>query len=831
MSRTRTLRKTRAEARQPTKGVAPPKKEPFFSGNKLNVLLAVLLAVATQALYSPALQNGFLMWDDQDYVRGNSHIHHGLTRHTVKWAFTSTYAANWHPLTWLSHALDYQLFGLHPWGHHLDSVLLHSLNTALLFGLLAWMTRRTGPSLLVAALFAVHPLNVESVAWIAERKNLLSTLFFFLAIGAYVWYAQKPNWRRYLLVAALFAAGLMAKPMVITLPFVLLLLDYWPLGRIALRFSPFALRQSESHLPSGEKRIANSEEQFSGEERFVRLLLEKVPLLVLSAASAWITLRAQRGSVRSFAEIGPAVRTENALVAYVLYVWKTLWPARLSALYPHPTNLLPAWQVVLSALFLLAVVALVVIFRRKGYLPVGWLWFLGTLVPVIGLVQVGEAAMADRYAYLPLIGIFIMIAWGVDDWADANRVPILWRAIPALAVVIALGFCTSLQMRYWESDYTLWEHAVAASEDNPNAQQSLADALVSPEQSMSAKDLQRLDTEQKRLDSASQHYEAALQIYQRLAQENPTAYLGREAGVLNNLGNAARMQNRIDEAGQRFAEAFAIYRPLAQQNPETYQPDLAMTLNNLGSVAILQNRPDEGYDREEAALNMYRQLAHQDPDKYQRGVFGASTNLAFLAHTANNLGNLAMQRSRLDQARADYELALRICRQLISEGFAQCLPELANALLGLGFLERAEKRPDKARSYFEETTAIDRQLAMLDPQKYLPALASRQLNLGNFYTEQNQLELARPNYEAAVQTYRQLAQQSPDTYLGDLAGTLTNLALVDQLEKRLAESRANYTEALAIYRKLAQGNPGNYANNVARLETSLRELGSKPASR
>ena len=619
-------------------------------------------------------------------------------------------------------------------------------------------------------------------------------------------------------MALLFAAGLSAKPMVITLPFVLLLLDYWPLERIALRSPPLALRQSDPCVPFGEQRPLSF------------LLLEKIPLLALSAASAWITLRAQQTAARSLAEFSFAVRLENAAVAFALYLWKALWPAALSVLYPHPASLLPTWQVALSGFILGGGTVLVIVFRRRGYLPVGWFWFLGTLVPVIGLVQVGRAAMADRYAYLPVIGIFLALAFGLDDWADSKRVPTMWRVIPAVGVVLSLAFVTSRQIHYWESDYALWAHAVAVSGENPAAQKSLADALVYPDGAMSTNDLQAFDTEQKRIDAARQHFEKALKIYRRLAQENPAAYLGDLAGVLNNLGNVARLQNRIDEAGRNFDEALQIYVPLARQN-SVYQPDLAITLTDLGSVATLQNRVSEAYDHEAAALSMYRELAKEDPDNYQMGVVVALKNLAFLAHTLNHAGSVAMQQNHLQEARTNYEQALRIERQLTGEGSGEYLPEMVNTLMGLGFLERSAGRPDKARSYFEEAAQIDRQLAQQDPQKFLPDLASTQLNLGNFYTERNQLESARPNYEAAVQTYRQLAQQAPGKYLADLAGTLSNLALVEQLEKRFAESRANYTEALTIYRKLAQGEPARFAGDEARVEASLRELDKKVNSR
>jgi protein O-mannosyl-transferase len=365
-------------------------------------VFCLLLAAATAALYFPVSGHAFLTFDDHDYVTANPHIHAGLSWTTLKWAFTSTTAANWHPLTWLSHALDFQLFGLNPAGHHLDSVLIHAANAVLLFLLLQWATKRAGPSLLVAALFAVHPLNVESVAWVAERKNVLSTLFFFLAIGAYGWYAQRPNWRRYLLLAAMFAAGLMAKPMVVTLPCVLLLLDYWPLGRI----------QTGPPGATGMPRFAIS-----------KLILEKVPLFFLSALSAVITIKAQRSgqAVRTLHQFSAAVRIENAVVAYASYLWKMLWPARLAPLYPHPGATLPAWQLILSAVVLIGITLLVVVQRSRRYLLVGWLWFLGTLIPVIGLVQIGDAAMADRYAYIPLIGIFVMMAWGLDDWRRRNR--------------------------------------------------------------------------------------------------------------------------------------------------------------------------------------------------------------------------------------------------------------------------------------------------------------------------------------------------------------------------------------------------------------------------
>ncbi len=470
----------------------------------------------------------------------------------VRWAFTSTTAANWHPLTWLSHALDYQLFALNAAGHHLDSLLIHALNVVLLFLLLAWITRRTGPSLVVAALFALHPINVESVAWVAERKNVLCTLFFLLAIGAYAWYAQRPNWRRYLLVMALFAAGLMAKPMVITLPFVLLLLDYWPLGRIA-----------------GTQPGAAAVPQWN----ISRLLLEKVPLLFLSAASAWITLTAQQSgmAVRSLHQFPLALRLENALVAYVLYLWKMMWPISLAPLYPHSGSALPAWQWSLSALVLISVTVLVIGFRRKSYLPVGWFWFLGTLVPVIGLVQVGDGAMADRYAYIPLIGIFVMIAWSADAWAEEKEVRMPWRVVPVVCVLAVLSVITVRQLSYWENEYTLWEHTLAVTEQNPFAHDAMGAALMDPHFAATANNLDGFDTEQKRMDAALQHFEQALDLRRKLARGNP-GYLPDLANTLVNVADQDRTRRRIDEARQHYDEALEIDRQLANQNSVGLHP-------------------------------------------------------------------------------------------------------------------------------------------------------------------------------------------------------------------------------------------------------------------
>jgi tetratricopeptide (TPR) repeat protein len=437
------------------------------------------LALATSAIYSRAVHNPFLHVDDQNYVTENPHVQAGVTWQTFTWAWTATAAQNWHPLTWLSHALDCQLYGLNPPGHHFTNILLHALNVVLLFLLLLRATGATGRSLLVAALFALHPLNVESVAWIAERKNLLSTLFFLLTLGAYGWYARQPDVKRYLAVVALFALGLAAKPMVITLPFALLLLDFWPLQRIR------GWNEEKSSALKGQNRKARSQDPpakafLVPQFQFSRLVLEKIPLLTLCLGSAAITIIAQRTQAIQSFEIYPfAGRLENALYAYASYIWKTFWPTPLAFLYPYPRDGRPAWQLALAALFLISISGLVWKLRRTHpYLPTGWLWYLGTLVPVIGFVQVGDQAMADRYAYIPLIGIFVMTIWSAADAADQKQINLQLRVAIAAVILSAMSFLTWRQIGYWRSDYDLWSHTVEVTNHNVVADETLSKTLI-----------------------------------------------------------------------------------------------------------------------------------------------------------------------------------------------------------------------------------------------------------------------------------------------------------------------------------------------------------------
>ena len=427
-------------------------------------MFSLLLFAAVLASYSSIIHNQFLDYDDNEYITNNAHVKAGLTWANVQWAFSTSEEANWHPLTWLSHELDSELFGLNPVGHHVVNVLLHAVNAVLLFLLLQSATGFRWRSLMVAALFALHPINVESVAWAAERKNVLSMLFFLLALYAYGRYARRPGLGRYIAVAGFFVLSLLAKPQAITFPFLLLLWDYWPLDRIGARDMPTQAGNAP-RLP------------------IARLLLEKLPLLFLSAASAVITMEAQKagGAVKDLARFSLPLRLETTVISYARYLGKTFWPTKLVLPYPHPLKLYPSWQVGAAVALLLLITAIVLCARDKRYLAVGWFWFLGSLVPMIGLVQVGEQAMADRYAYIPFLGLFLMIVWLIADWTAAwnrtRQIPARWLAIPAVCCLLALASLTYRQVGYLHDTEALWRRALALTQDNYIAQGALAGVL------------------------------------------------------------------------------------------------------------------------------------------------------------------------------------------------------------------------------------------------------------------------------------------------------------------------------------------------------------------
>ncbi len=432
----------------------------FGSPGKHKAVLCLLLATVTLAFYNPIAHSGFVLLDDVPYILSNPPVRAGLTWATVKWSFTSVHAGYWHPLTWLSHALDCQLFGVKPAGHHYVSLLFHVANAILLFLLLLEATGASWPSLMVAALFALHPENVESVAWAAERKNVLSMFFFLLAMWAYGRYARNGGMKRYSAVFVCFAVGLMAKPQIITLPCVLLLWDYWPLRRMFAH-------------PEDTERAGIVPRSFT------YLVVEKLPLFVLVAISCAITVWSQRvgGAVRTLSDFSLSGRVENALVSYAKYLANTFWPVHLAPMYPHPGNSLPAWQAISSVMLLALVTALVLRWRDRRYLLVGWFWFLGTLVPMIGIVQVGDQAMADRFMYIPMIGLFLALVWVFADAAKKKSIHAAWLAVPSVIVLGTLGVLTYRQLAYWHDGEILWRYTLSVTKDNYLAHDNLGMVL------------------------------------------------------------------------------------------------------------------------------------------------------------------------------------------------------------------------------------------------------------------------------------------------------------------------------------------------------------------
>jgi tetratricopeptide (TPR) repeat protein len=486
--------------------------------NKQYVLLICAgLVLATIVAYEQVRHGDFVDYDDDMYVTENPHVKNGITVESISWAFTTRHAYNWHPLTWLIHMLDCQLFGTKPGWHHLTNLLLHTINTLLLFGVLKRMTGALWASGFVAAAFALHPLHVESVAWISERKDVLSTLFWLLTMAAYLWYVRRPSLSRYLLTLLCFALGLMAKPMLVTLPFVMLLLDYWPLGR-------FQLEQMTKKAEPQDRKSANSSSQWRA---FHRLIWEKIPFLALVVVSSIVTVVFQRGggALVQTGILSLDVRIANALVSYLRYIKKMIYPSRLAVFYPyHSLSLLLS----IACLVILVIVTLAVIYigRHRRYLPVGWFWYVGTLVPVIGIVQVGSQSMADRYTYVPLIGLFIIIAWGAADVSAKWRYQKIVLGICSAIVLTILLISTRMQVRHWQNSFTLFEHTLGVTKGNSITHNHYGAFLL----------------EQGRFEKALAQFNEALQI-------SPGFHDARK-----NKGSALLDMGKFDEAVATFSE-------------------------------------------------------------------------------------------------------------------------------------------------------------------------------------------------------------------------------------------------------------------------------------
>ena len=575
------------------------------------VVLSLALFVAVLILYLPALDSSFVNYDDPAYVTSNGHVLQGLSSSNIAWAVRATTEANWHPLTWISHMADVQLFGRNPRGHHLTSVLLHGCNVVLLFFVLRRATGCLIRSAVVAGLFAVHPLNVECVAWVAERKSLLSMFFLLLTLLAYGSYAERRSIGRYALVVALFALGLAAKPMVVTLPVLLLLWDYWPLRRIG----------SESQ----------------GFDRSIPLLVtEKIPLFALSAASSWITLYAQRsGGALGTAELLPlASRMENAIYSYAAYVGKGLWPSGLAVFYPHPESSLPAWKVLAAAVLVVMITVAAWLYREhRRYLLTGWLWYLAALVPMIGIVQVGRQAMADRYAYLPFVGLFIVAVWGgAELFARFELSAVVQIAISA-AVLVGYGSVAFLQVNYWHNSYTLFAHALQVTSRNGIAEDNLGAALM----------------EMGRPDLAQPHFEAAAELIPQLS----TAHY--------NLAVLEQQQNHPDAARREYELA------LKYSSDPT---EIAQSHSNLGFLLIESNDMRGAIEQFNGALQInpdkQNSLLGRGMAEYRQGNLDASiadlshaTQIAPLAQADFWLGRALEDKGQTEAAVTAYDAALR----------------------------------------------------------------------------------------------------------------------------------------------------------------------------
>jgi|HubBroStandDraft_1064217.scaffolds.fasta_scaffold09972_3 tetratricopeptide (TPR) repeat protein len=555
------------------------------SRRKNVVIYALLLVAVTLVFYNPVVRNQFVDFDDLSYIVKNNHVVSGVSWNTVKWSFSTFRDGNWHPLTWLSHALDCQIFHLNPIGHHYTGLLLHTASAVLLF-LLLW--RATGfiwSSLIVAALFALHPVNVESVAWAAERKNVLSMLFFMLALHAYDRYARGGERYLYWLVTGLFALGLLAKAQIVTLPFVLLLWDYWPLERLDAPSAGVA-SATDGLAAVGSPRAPTP-------RSFQFLVWEKWPLFVLAAADSVVTVMAQRAgsSVRTLAEVSMSIRLENVFLSYVRYIGKAFWPSKLVPLYPRPVDSLPAWQVLGAMALLLVLSVLAIRYRNHRYLPVGWFWFLGTLVPMIGIITVGEQAMADRYGYLPFIGLFIAVVWALGELAAKREIRPVWLAASTVAVLFVLGSLTYRQIGYWHDNETLWRYTLTvAPEGNYTAHSNLALALAKagePDEALfhfrTAKALHKYSVDQILALGAYElhvrHSQDAIEDSNEALHDSSDPKI--QAAALAESGQGHLQLHQYDQAAESYQHALRL------------NPDDGMALMGVAVLALRQGQTDE----------------------------------------------------------------------------------------------------------------------------------------------------------------------------------------------------------------------------------------------
>lgn len=538
------------------------------------IIICLLLTLSILAVYWGIQHAEFVNYDDPDYIIENRHVTSGLTYKGIKWAFlrVDQETANWHPLTWLSYMLDYELYGLNAGGFHITNLLFHIANTLLLFLCLRRMTGALWRSALVASLFALHPLHVESVAWISERKDVLSTFFWMLTMVLYARYAEQPTSRRYVAVYLSFLLGLIAKPMLVTLPFVLLLLDFWPLKRLTFSGKVETAEGQNKHSFCVQEALPGAKKNSSFYHNLRRtnfLFFEKMPILILSVISSMVTFNAQRrgGAVSTFEEMSLDSRIANAAISYIRYIGKTIWPQKLTAFYPHP-GIWPLWQVITAfALILIITYSYIRAIRHYPYLAVGWLWFLGTMVPVIGLVQVGSQSMADRYTYIPLIGLFIIAAWGLHDiFKSIHYGKELFAGFAVLILAVAMVL-TARQVQTWKSTEPFLEHMVTVTENNYGALNGLGGMYL----------------ERKELDKAMGFFQKAIEIKPDFAAAH------------YNIGMLYLQQKRCDDAVRQFNKALHL---------EYLPENIVRTHNYLGVAYVCLWRVDDAIREFKLVLRM-----------------------------------------------------------------------------------------------------------------------------------------------------------------------------------------------------------------------------------
>jgi tetratricopeptide (TPR) repeat protein len=626
--------------------------------------VCIFLAAMVWVVFGQTLGFGFVNFDDNEYIYENPIVQEGLTFPGILWAFTHVWASNWHPLTWLSHMLDCQCYGLNAGGHHLTNVLLHMATVILLFLVLRRMTGCLWRSAFVAAVFAIHPLRVESVAWLAERKDVLSGLFFMLTLGAYVRYARHSRSpARYGLVVLWFALGLMCKPMLVTLPFVLLLLDYWPLNRLQTNAGTEPVyRLARRQIPR-------------------RLIFEKLPLLGLTVASCAITILAQTRVIQSSGNLSLPTRMGDALISYVAYMDQMFWPSDLAVVYPLTAGGVRVAEAALSLVVLAGISMGVYILRRRcPYLLTGWVWYLIMLLPVIGILQVGVQARADRYTYLPQIGLYLLLTWAVTDWCARWRYHRLVLGSVSAVILVALIFCARAQTAYWQNSETLWTHTLACTSNNFIARDGLGNALF----------------EKGKVDEAVVQYQKALEI-------NPDY-----AEACNNLGNALLQKGKVDEA-------------IAQlQRAQQLKPDYAEACNNLGNALLQKGNVAEAIAHVQRALQLKPDFANAHDvlgnALLQKGnVAEAITQfqeaLQINPHNAEacyNLGNARLRQGNVAEAIAQYQMALQI-----KPDFADAHNNLGTARLHQGNVAEAIAQYQKALQLKPDKAEVQNNLAWL----------------------------------------------------------------------------------------------------------------------